>query len=107
MVITLVGWTSFFKVPHAMRKRAYLPKRLGGVRVLIKVAGDIWKATNDQLHADTPGLGYRASKDVGDKVGRESFVPWGQHVVGGVDEGDGWVRCHMDEQVAAPKSRAT
>merc|ERR1712139_245950 len=68
----------------------YLPKKVDGVVVLVDEDGAStrWRATNDNLHADTSGLAYRKSKDINDEQG--GILVWGRSVVG-FDAGD-WVK---------------
>jgi len=84
---------------------AYLPKSLGGVPVLLEgmlVDGcteeqrGTWLATNTYLHADTPGIAHRATKDLDDKM--RVTLPWGA-AVEGVDEGS-WVRCRISKEAS-------
>eukprot|EP00930_Biecheleria_cincta_P028930 TRINITY_DN20133_c0_g1_i2.p1 TRINITY_DN20133_c0_g1~~TRINITY_DN20133_c0_g1_i2.p1 ORF type:complete len:1123 (-),score=191.55 TRINITY_DN20133_c0_g1_i2:15-3383(-) len=49
-----------------------------------------WYCDNQQLRANTDGIGYRYSKDLDDKVA-EKTARWGS-VVRGIDCGDGWVK---------------
>jgi len=46
---------------------------------------------NSQLFAESPGLGYRRSKDLSDRSPDDSMAAWGT-VVRGIDDGSGWLR---------------
>jgi hypothetical protein len=70
----------------------YLPKMLNGAVVLVQDMSNTWRTTNDELNAHALGLGLRRSKDLEAGVVSTHFAPWGEALVGGHDEGDGWVR---------------
>jgi len=81
----LDGQKAFLPKPfpgiHESPSIAYIPKKINGFVVLVEEpnARGTWRATNKYLNlADSPGLAYRKSKNVDDKMG--------------ADEGDGWIR---------------
>lgn len=65
--------------------------------VISLVAKEAWQefyVDNTQLKANTPGLGFRMSKQLEDRAKDDSSVPWGSTLMG-VDLGDGWVRVQI------------
>lgn len=90
--------------PQAATRSVYLPKEGGGVTVLEIETGDKWLATNKLLKASAPGLAFRYSKDREDRVqdpqGDDVYLPWGESLGPGVDEGDGWVRFEREIEVS-------
>lgn len=68
-------------------EHAYLPKGLEGEAALIEERKGKWRVAPVK---DYGALAFRASKELEDKI--ESYVELG-HLVEGVDEGNGWVRC--------------
>lgn len=99
-VYTPVDNKAFLSKPfpgeHESSTIAYIPKRINGVEVVVESTSKhltcgTWQATNKHLNrADAPGVAYRSSKNVDDKMGA-LVLPWGTSVIG-VDEGDGWIR---------------
>ena len=81
----------------------YLPQEVNGVTVLVNPGGFAWQSTNDALQSSTFGLAYRMSKDDSDKA--NEILPWGQMDVG-IDEGDGWVKFIIAEEVNYDSMRA-
>jgi hypothetical protein len=82
---------------------AYLPKKLqNGIIVLVPgERSGTMQATNEYLGADTPGLAYRGSKDLGDRL--YELLPWGT-AVDCIDEGN-WVRCTILKDMEAQAIR--
>jgi len=93
----LDGQKAFLPKPfpgiHESPSIAYIPKKINGFVVLAEEpnARGTWRSTNKYLNlADSPGLAYRKSKNVDDKMGA-LVLHWGTSV-NGADEGDGWIR---------------
>jgi hypothetical protein len=70
---------------------AFLPETLNGKLVLIQEKGNHYRVDNTQLQSKGPGVGYRLSKDVNDRLPEARGVAWGT-VIEGTSEGDGWIR---------------
>jgi hypothetical protein len=77
------------------RQVAYLPTTLNGKQILEARDDNMWQAVN-VLGVTTPGIGYRSSKQLDDKIGSEHLV-W-DTTIQGIDEGDGWVKVHLPSQ---------
>jgi hypothetical protein len=73
----------------------YLPMTVGDSPVLVDKGGGDWLLDNSVFKSDAPGLGYRRTKNLDDRVGNDSFAAWGSIVVG-FDAGHGWLSTEMD-----------
>jgi len=73
-------------------KKFYLPKKIGGSPVLVK-EGAFWRATGSRKTQGTPGLGFRQSMDLDDRVEEKvkPFVRWGAKIEGVVGDYDDWI----------------
>jgi len=72
---------------------AYLPMVVNGVSVLTNAGTNVWKA-NSWSSVGSIGVSYRKTKQDDDRM--DMGPAWGAVVIG-VDEGDGWLRCIVDE----------
>jgi len=84
----------------------FLPIELDGNQILRKEEGadSFWKAINPSAESyNSPGIIPRKTKNLKDEM-LERHVPWGE-VVEGVDEGDGWVRCQVQDESEAAVAR--
>jgi len=78
--------------PKAATRTIFLPMEVKGARVLVKEAGQIWRAVAPRK-SPCPCIGYRLSKNFDDKLeGQQLFYG---DTIAGVDDGDGWVRCEV------------
>merc|ERR1712232_588547 len=90
----------------------YLPKELDGKLILEHLGDRKWKATNQFLKADTPGVSHRASMDLCHKFALfAAAAAWESVLDDGEDQGNGWVRFlkaarpSQDEAAAADEQR--
>jgi len=68
----------------------YLPEHVNGQRVIISTEeAGIFLVHNAELQAKTPGLGFRGSRDMDDRLGHQAFAAWGAMVKGVLK--DGWL----------------
>lgn len=73
----------------------FLPMTLDdGTKVLVHLSGKEWYTDRGILQDDSPGLGFRRSKNFTDRDVRNRYATWGSHLEG-VDAGDGWLQTHV------------
>ena len=72
----------------------FLPKELQGKEVLLK-EGDLWRADNRLLRAETQGLTFRSTKGLEDTAKLDLVLPWGT-LVSADDDGNGWVKVNAE-----------
>jgi hypothetical protein len=72
-------------------ERIYLPKSVQGEQVLdlVHEQQGIWLARKKRVIPDKVGIHFRHSKNLDDRDPDRLY--WGEHLSGGIDEGDGWV----------------
>jgi len=81
------GW---FNEDEEIAELAGTPSNHESLRGSRPVREGAYFVDNEELDAKSPGLGYRASPVVKDKIGGV-YAAWGSKVMG-VDNGDGWLK---------------
>jgi len=71
----------------------YLPKQVNGSSVLDEEMKNSWRATNENLEAETLGICFRSAKRLDAKLVNDMAL-W-ETLLCGQDEGDAWVRFDM------------
>jgi hypothetical protein len=71
----------------------YLPKFYHHIQVMVPVPKQpfTWKADNSKLKSTHPGVAYRRSRSMDDRVGDELLLKWGD-TVEATDLGNGWLK---------------
>lgn len=65
---------------------------LGGDAGVANLTFPTYLVTNCALRAFSPGLGYRGSPRLADRLGPAAFAPWGSNVAAVLEKGGTWIR---------------
>jgi len=73
----------------------YLPMSMHDLKVLVYKGDSSWLVEMPDQAKGTPGLAFRGSKRLDDRIG--SFAPWGS-LLKGLDTDDGWLETQLQAQ---------
>lgn len=81
------------RADKAAKPTRFLPVKITGILLLEPAGPNEWIVTKAHFPAPPrdPGLAFRKSKNVEDRLGAGHYAPWGS-TIRGHDEGGGWIR---------------
>lgn len=81
------------RADRAAKPTRFLPVEITGILLLIPAGPNEWTVTKAHFPAPPrdPGLAFRKSKNVDDRLGAGHYAAWGS-TIRGHDEGGGWIR---------------